>query len=80
MTRLSAPEGERRVKALREANPNFTDMTGRTFGTVCVIRHVGQSNGAQTGAKWLCKCTSCGKRFETVTQKLKRGCFSCNKE
>lgn len=47
---------------------NFIDLTGRTYGELFVIKHIGTKSG---NTRYLCRCLLCGKEFEIGYNALK---------
>lgn len=53
---------------IRQKKRNFVDYTGKTYGTVKVLKYV---RSGKRGTEWLCHCNKCGKDKIIVATDLK---------
>jgi len=53
------------------AQAGFTDLTGKTFGELTVLRQV-ENTGKKRGRLWLCQC-SCGEEYAVLSTLLTNG-------
>lgn len=55
----------------KKNNPNFEDLTGKTFGLL-TVQEVAAKKSTKSGIKWLCKC-ACGNMITASTNALNDG-------